>query len=339
MLPAALSSDTFAIVSSTITDKELLRKALIVDQNGSEGRPPRTNDLTSLPHSLVVAVVDRTANIPLAAKELVNARFTFGGTSAYGPDVVLVNEFVKKDFLQAVVRECVNLGSGVKVDDTTAKSNRSSGVSEKLKLLQKTHTDVRVVVQESSYAVIDLPTRLTQLPEAKNTAPVLVVCSMRSLDDAIDLIGLSSSEPYLAAYHFSNPASAKYLSQFVDARLSFINHVPRELLVGPTFPIERPVDVAERYQISFFHSPRPIMVHSSTQSNLLSTALDSPTNPSALHLWKAATEPLPLMKKTKAGGVGFFEQGFLISAGLILASTVAVSSTGGLYLWRYVRRG
>jgi hypothetical protein len=45
------------------------------------------------------------------------------------------------------------------------------------------------------------------------------------------------------------------------------------------------------------------------------------------------------MKRSEGGGVGFFEQGFLMNAGLILASTVAITSTGAWYLWRYARRG
>ena len=339
LLPTALSSDTFAIASSPIKDEEFLGKAIIVDQNGSDVRWPKMNQLISLPNSPVVAVVDRTANVQNAAKEVVSARFAFGATSPYAPDVVLVNEFAKKGFLQAVLSECVNLSSGIELDGKIGRSHTSSRVGERLKLLQQTHKDVRVVVQESSFAVADLPTRLEELPKAKNTDPVLVVCSTRSLDDAIDLLVQSSSAPYLAAYHFSNLASAKYLSQFVDARASFINHIPRELLVGPTFPVERPFKLAERYAISLFEVPRPILVNSSIESAVLSVALDSPNNTSAQQLWKAAGAPLAVMNRSKGGAIGFFEQGFLVNAGLILASTVAISSTGAWYLWRYARRG
>jgi hypothetical protein len=334
-----LSIDTFAITSSPITDEELLSKAFTVKQTVSDVRWPRTNELISLPHSPVVAVVDRTANVKHAAGELVRARFAFGGTSPYAPDVILVNEFAKKDFLQAVVSECVSLGSGVELNRTTGRSHKSSRVNEKLELLKQANKDVRVVLQESCLAIVDLPTRLNELPKTKNADPVLIVCSMRSLDDAIDLLGRNSTEPYLAAYHFSNPASAKYLSQFIAARVSFINHVPRELHVGPTFPIGQPTSLAERYPASLFELPRPILVNSSTQSALLTAALDSSSSTPAQQLWKAAVAPLAVMKRSEGGGVGFFEQGFLMNAGLILASTVAITSTGAWYLWRYARRG
>ena len=339
LLPNALPTDTFTIASSPINDKELLSKAFIINQNGSDVRWPKINQLLSLPESPVVAVVDRTANLQSAAKELVSARFAFGGASPYAPDVVLVNEFAKKGFLQAVMSECVNLSSGIELNCAIGKSQKSSRVSESLKLLQKTHEDVRVIVQERSFAVADLPTRSEGLPKAKNTDPVLIVRSIRSLDDAIDLLGKSSSVPYLAAYYFSNLASAKYLSQFADARISFVNHVPRELLVGPTFPVERPVNLAERYPTSLFELPRPILVNSSIQTALLSVALNSPNNTSAQQLWKAAVSPLAMMKRTQGGAIGFFEQGFLINAGLIVTSTAAISSIGAWYLWKYARGG
>lgn len=38
---------------------------------------------------------------------MVTARFGFGGRSSYAPDLVLVNEFIKKDFLEAVVRQSI----------------------------------------------------------------------------------------------------------------------------------------------------------------------------------------------------------------------------------------
>lgn len=37
----------------------------------------------------------------MAARTIIAARFGFGGTSPYAPDLVLVNEFVKKDFFEA----------------------------------------------------------------------------------------------------------------------------------------------------------------------------------------------------------------------------------------------
>lgn len=339
LLSSSLSSDTFGIASSRITDEELLSKAIGVKQNGSNVRWPQTNELISLPQSRAIAVVDRTANVQLAAKELVTARFSFNGTSPYAPDIVLVNEFAKKEFLQAVVSECVKRGTNVEMNGTLGQPSIDGRVSKKIEALKRYGiSDARIVVQESKFAVVDLPTRLNQIPEDKIIEPVLVVCSMRSLDDAIDLAGRSSSDPYIAAYHFSDLRAAKYLSQFVDARVTTVNHVPRELLIGPTFPIERSMNLMERYPISLFENQRPVIVNSSAQSKLLSTAVESPSNPTVQQLWKSAVAPLAAMKRVNGGGVGFFEQGFLMSAALILTSTIAISGTGAWYLWRYSKQ-
>jgi hypothetical protein len=193
-------------------------------------------------------------------------------------------------------------------------------------------------VQGSRFAVVDLSSRLEEIPEDKNSDPVLLICSMRSLDDAIDLLCRSSWEPYLAAYHFSNLGSAKYLSQFIDARVTFVDRVPRELLVGPTFPIGHPINLLERYPVSLFELSRPVLVNPSTHSLLLTSALDSSNDSTAQQLWRAAVEPLAAMKRSKGGGIGFFEQGFLINAALIFTSTIAISSTVAWYLWKFVKR-
>jgi acyl-CoA reductase-like NAD-dependent aldehyde dehydrogenase len=58
-------------------------------------------DLISSSTNRVIAFVDRTADIQAAAKAITTARFSFGGTSPYAPDLVLVNEFVKEAFFEA----------------------------------------------------------------------------------------------------------------------------------------------------------------------------------------------------------------------------------------------
>lgn len=46
-------------------------------------------------------MVDRTANIPLAAKGIVEARLFANGTSPYSPDLVIVNEWTSEAFRKA----------------------------------------------------------------------------------------------------------------------------------------------------------------------------------------------------------------------------------------------
>jgi hypothetical protein len=72
---------------------------------------------------------------------------------------------------------------------------------------------------------------------------VLLVHPVTSLDDAIDInlyvwipppgkapANKTSNEDLAAVYAFAAPASAKYLTQFIDADISWVNHVPSHML-------------------------------------------------------------------------------------------------------------
>lgn len=336
LLPASLDADVLAIASSPVKDSELLSKGLCVLQNGVR-RAPSINELSSITKAPVIAVVDRTADVSLAAKEIVAARFSFGGHSPYAPDVVLVNEFRKATFLQAVVAECAHVGSSVEMNgNVKGKTTTSGKITEQVEVLKASDKSLRTVVLESKYAVVDISSRSTALKTPIEGA-VLAIHGISSLDDAIDLIGSATESPCLAAYHFCNHATGKYLSQFVAAEATFINHVPRELLVGPSAPVGKPLDTSNRYPIELFTVPRPAFVEPSTQAATLATALSSPNNTTAQGLVKEAASPLKEVKRNPGGGVGFFEQGFLINAGLILTSIVLISVSGSFYLYRRSR--
>ncbi|KAK1064212.1 hypothetical protein LTR74_008838 [Friedmanniomyces endolithicus] len=339
ILPSALDPDTFAIASSPTDDQTFLDLAIHVNQNDSE-RWPKANQIASPVHCRTLAVVDRTGNVTLAARELVAARFSFGGSSPYAPDVVFVNEFARQSFLQAVVAECVQAGSSAgAAEDMKPKSTVSSRVDERIESLKSLDSGLRVVVQESNFAVVEVTTRKTGLLIQKSTAPVLVVHAVRSLDDVIDLVGSTSKGiPALAAFHFSNPASAKYLTQFIDANVAFVNSIPRELLVGPAFPTAHPIDLAMRYPPRLLTEPRPAYIKPAAGSHKISLALASSDNAATHALIAEATAPLAAMKRHPGGGVGFFEQGFLMNAALILTTTLSLSGTGIYWIMKY-RRG
>ena len=338
VLRDALSADTFAIATSPVDDSEILDKGLLVTQNGKVGDRSRINELASQAGARSIAVVDRTANVQRAAQDLVQSRFAFGGSSPYASDIVIVNEFVKEDFLQAAISECDHLSSPASRESVHENAKARSRADESIDAIKKKFTNCRILLQRRKLAVLDLAERLERIPEQKNDAPVLIVCSMRSLDDVIDLLSRSASEPYLAAYHFSNLASAKYLSQFVDARTTFVNHIPQELLIGPAFPVGHQFKLDDRCPTTLLEQGRPVLVNSSTRSTLLVDSRKSTNASATLKLWTAAKEPLSMMKRSKGGGVGFFEQGFLMNAALLITSTVAISSTGAWCWWRYSRR-
>ena len=102
-LSKALDQDTFAIANEEVKDKQLLGECLVVDQTGTFDEKSQPQ-LLSQPSAQTFAVIDRTADIQKAAKAIVAARFTYGGRSPYSPDIVLVNEFKKKEFFEACIR-------------------------------------------------------------------------------------------------------------------------------------------------------------------------------------------------------------------------------------------
>lgn len=111
VLSSSLDADIFAVASLKPTDASFLASCIQVSQ---EGIKEDAQSLKVLSPSVapVLAIVDRTANLEDAAEALLTARFSFNGTSPYVPDVVLVNEFVKKDFLNAVVRKSIDFMTG-----------------------------------------------------------------------------------------------------------------------------------------------------------------------------------------------------------------------------------
>jgi hypothetical protein len=248
--------------------------------------------------------VDRTADVKLAARELVAARFAFGGSSPYAPDLVLVNEFVKQEFLQAVGEETRRLGEGKQQQGygSEKKAKGSGKASEKIEKFRKSDSKVEVVLEEAGAVVLDLHARRPEMLETKTDAPVLAVHAVKSLDDAIDFIGSAEGGPALAAYHFGSPQVGKYLAQFVDARVSFVNHIPRDLLVGPARPVTQAVDASATYTVEMFSLARPAFIAPSSSSSEIAAALSSATG--SRKLLEQALSPLKAMKRNPGGGVG-----------------------------------
>jgi len=149
----------------------------------------------------------------------------------------------------------------------------------------------------------------------------------------VKLTNDSIGAPLSAAYHFGSPETGKYLSQFITAQVSFVNHIPAELLgqpphvipstitiltiypVGPTFPLNHPVDPSTRYPTTLFSKPVPAFINPvSKHSALIKAALvasSSQEKAKALStLYAAALTDLPEIKRYQQvrAGFGFFEQ-------------------------------
>ncbi|KAJ5094758.1 hypothetical protein N7456_010619 [Penicillium angulare] len=328
ILTDALDHDTFAITAER-PDSSFLSKALIVQQTNTNTEI--ANALVSPATSRTVAVVDRTAKVAEAAQALVAARFALGGRSPYSPDVVLVNEFVMKPFVEAVIQQASKYLGG---DNGEARqSPNPSRRSPLLASIQKSRND-RVLVSGSNWGVVEVQDRKSPLLQKKIDEKVLLVHSITSLDDAIDM---SFNKKLAAAYAFAAPASAKYLTQFIDADISWVNHVPTHMLIGPAIVRNAPYSARTRYTKSQFQLSRPQLITSPAQSHATQTILENLNTVKSDSLWREAIAPLPSTNQRPGHKIGFFEQGIITGGLITLASLIATVSTLGYYTWVFVR--
>ncbi|EKV04280.1 PutA family dehydrogenase, putative [Penicillium digitatum] len=277
----------------------------------------------------VVAVVDRTANINKAAEALVAAGFSFGGQSPYAPDLVLVNEYIKEPFLMALVQASVSFSpsaSAIEGDDSRSE-----------KTDQDEKGGLRVVSSLGRGKIMEADQLDPEALPDKTTSGRLLVHTVRSLDHAIDLSNLVGS--LQASYVFAHEKSAKYLTQFINARVSFVNHIPVEVLVGPSAPEQVAFDRSMRYPTTFFSVPRPHFISPTRLSQSVTDILRAKSS-SALQstLVLRSRELVSRTQRPLGGGVGFFEQGILTGLGLFSISMLAGVSALGYWTWSIVAR-
>ncbi|CAG8123875.1 unnamed protein product [Penicillium olsonii] len=331
ILPKALDHDTFTIVAQR-PDASFLSKTLMVVQTGES-----YTGLVSPSNLQAVAIVDRTADVVQAAEALVAARFALGGRSAYSPDLVLVHEFVMKPFVEAVITHASKYLAGENGEARTL-----SRKSTLLDTIQKERT-ARVLVSGSNWGVVEVQDRKSSLLRRKIEEKVLLVHSVTSLDDAIDTRSVYpifshngaenlSTETLAATYAFAAPSSAKYLTQFIDAHVSWVNHVPSHMLIGPAIPQGSPV-TQTRYTKSQFEIPRPQILTSALGS--VEKILQNESK--ADQIWREALAPLPSTNQRPGFKIGFFEQGIITGGLITLGSLVATASTLGYYTWTFIR--
>lgn len=90
-------NEALAIATSPVEDVAFLNKCLLIDQS-----TPRVAGVTALAHGStrqVLAVLDRTANVSAAATAIIRSKCYFQGSSPHAVDTVLVNEWIKKEFI------------------------------------------------------------------------------------------------------------------------------------------------------------------------------------------------------------------------------------------------
>ncbi|KAF2218865.1 Aldehyde/histidinol dehydrogenase [Elsinoe ampelina] len=330
IIPPALDHDSIVFTTST---PQLDLPHTIVTSANTESLP--SNHIASPTSTLSVALVDRNADFDAAARALINARFSFRGRSPHAPDLVLVNEFVKKDLLQALVRAGIASTDSTPLGNGALEKRKQSDASLRSLISDLEKNDGRVIVQESTGAVIDIPRRSDKLLNRKIDQPALLIHSIRSLDDAIDFL-TSNGQSYLTAAYFADLGSGKYLSQFIPAQASFLNSIPAEVLVGPAFPLGWPAspDASDRYIPDMFSTARPAFVSAGKLQGAELTASTGERNKVVQKLYLEATQELKIKKRSKqlAAGFGFFEQAFLTHFGFAILTTLASLGVAGYWL-------
>lgn len=107
----ALDSDIFCVTTKPTTAADIGHPHVRVAQESSEDNQGTRRQLSPPSSTPVIALVERDAHLDEAAKSLVVARFSRGGRAPYAPDIIFVNEWVKKPFLEAVIRQKVAMTS------------------------------------------------------------------------------------------------------------------------------------------------------------------------------------------------------------------------------------
>lgn len=121
VLTKALDPDTFVFGNNKVNNESFLTESVQVYQDAEVTLPPQVKVLRSRMSARTVAVVDRTADLESAARSLTEARVAFNGRSSYAPDVVLVNEFVMKAFIEACARHVLQYSTKCSSASTTGK--------------------------------------------------------------------------------------------------------------------------------------------------------------------------------------------------------------------------
>ncbi|KAK3290870.1 Aldehyde/histidinol dehydrogenase [Chaetomium fimeti] len=333
LITKALDDDVFGTTTSPIGESDLDHPHIRVLQNGSESAH-LSHHLVSEPEARVVAVVERDADLDVAARELVRSRFALRGRSPYAPDLVLVNEWVKKEFLEAVVRHTIRF-----VSDGGKKSPPRTASGQSLSELVRTEKAVNVLSWSSAGAVVEVQDRKSPLLRRKVQEGCLLVHAVTSIDDAIDF---SKSNGRLgAAYVFTKPSAAKYICQFLDSPMSFVNHVPTTLLFLPMAPSNISVDPQTHfpYDKALFCRPKACVITPMAEEGVLAQLLEQASPQQLSALAHRTLAKLPPVKRASQGitHIGFFQTGILTGGVLLLSTVLGVTGVCSYYAFGLVR--
>ncbi|KAH6987358.1 Aldehyde/histidinol dehydrogenase [Ilyonectria sp. MPI-CAGE-AT-0026] len=332
ILPKALDQNVFCI-TNTISDPKILSSAILVDQTSVSSSDSLTTQLRSANQHRAIAIVDRTADLDAAAKAITAARFSFGGMSPYAPDLVLVNEYVKKDFFEACSRYATlsfaRETSVKRVDGNHTEASRRA-------IREAEEKRVATSFGSSDFKLVDIKDRDATIANIKVNGRFLPIITCTSLLDAAYNHAQAANQPLLAAYIFAANDAAKYLSQQTPAHVSCINQIPRHLLVGPAAPTSHEPDLHHRYSAAMFSVPRPQFIERQPDAfTHVEKLLDGDAvGVTAQSVRALATKPLSPTGQPRNDYLGFFEASFFTGFGITLSVVLPLVGYGTYFLGR-----
>jgi hypothetical protein len=134
-LTSSLDSETFFASTTSISETQIEQSNLIVNQQIECQHTSRTIGNNHL--GLSVAIVERSADLKLAARYILDARLFSDGTSPYAPDLIVVNEWIMDDFRAT----CSRYARSLKVTSKSLPKETSELVASMEKQGQ-VHTDI-----------------------------------------------------------------------------------------------------------------------------------------------------------------------------------------------------
>ncbi|KEF62411.1 uncharacterized protein A1O9_00383 [Exophiala aquamarina CBS 119918] len=293
-------------VTSTRPPSEILNRCLVIDQIGVLPSLTGRRTLRSQPQLGTVAVIDRTANLELATKEILCSRTFFSSGGPYAPSCILVNEYVEDDFVRLFREQLSTVNGHVAIE----KRKDTNVVNEMVPKRASETIPQELLLNANGFRVIKVLGRDYLQVHGSRRANVIHLLATSSQDDAIDALNKDDQNPLLALYVFAGPRVAKYLTQFVRSNVSFVNHIPANLLVGPAAPIDYPVSPIARYRRHMMETPSPKFV-TRLSGELDLQGLVREGLKMSQTLYNDSLQPLKPTGQPKEGDKNFFAQGML----------------------------
>lgn len=331
MLSSTLDRDTFVIVDKKIELDALPKNCVRLFGSSEPDMKLSRTDLAP-PSTRSLAIVDRYADMRQAAMSILRARFSFAGQAPLAPDVILVNEFRIKEFCTAIA-EFTSKYFATQLDSNDQMAPRGADKSRATRITshELDRAGAEVVISGSKGVVARISDRNSPLLRKRIEEPLLLIHPVRSIDDAIDFANKDSEEPLSAVFAFGTPEVAKYVSQFIRSHLTCVNHIPVELLVAPITPVGYETKLNGPYSKEMFSIPKPELIQFEEKSSSLCQILDENDTLGASKLRRTAETMNTKVQQPAGSAFGFFEQGLILGATLVLTTAIV----GNILFWKY----